>query len=204
MIVYKITNLDNGKSYVGQTKFTAEKRFKEHAKSESCIGNAIRKYGEEQFDLEVLATCETREEAYELEIAFIKFFDCMAPNGYNLTEGGLHNPHFEENYGDGWMIVYRDSFMNFLLNSPDFVTAKVFGSLMTKQKFDSGIKITKKFIADELKVSYRSVMNAFKWLKENGYVKEHKVNGITEFLLNPDVTTCGKKKEEKIKLWNSI
>ena len=106
--------------------------------------------------------------------------------------------------GDGWMIVYRDSFMNFLLNSPDFVTTKVFGSLMTKQNFDSGIKITKKFIADELKVSYRSVMNAFKWLKEHDYVKEHKVNGVTEFLLNPDVTTCGKKKEEKVKLWNSI
>ena len=94
MIVYKITNLDNGKIYVGQTKFTVDKRFKEHAKSESYIGKAIRKYGEEQFDLEVLATCETREEAYELEIAFIEFFDCMAPNGYNLTASGIHNPTF--------------------------------------------------------------------------------------------------------------
>ena len=106
--------------------------------------------------------------------------------------------------GDGWMIVYREPFMDFLLRTPDFVTTKVFGSLMTKQEFDRGIGTTKKAIADELKVSYRSVMTAFKWLKENGYIKERKVRGQTEFLLNPNVTTCGKKKEEKIKLWNSI
>ena len=65
MIVYKITNMNNYKIYVGQTKFTAEKRFKEHSKANSLIGNAIRKYGEEQFSLEVLAICETREQAYE-------------------------------------------------------------------------------------------------------------------------------------------
>ena len=106
--------------------------------------------------------------------------------------------------GDGWMIVYREPFMNFLLTSPDFVTTKVFGSLMTKQEFNRGVNTTKKAIADELKVSYRSVMNAFKWLKEHGYIKERKVLGQSEFLLNPNVTTCGKKKDEKIKLCNSI
>ena len=204
MIVYKITNLDNGKIYIGQTKFTIEKRFKEHAKTKSHIGDAIRKYGEEQFDLEVLATCETREEAYELEIAFVEFFDCMAPNGYNLTEGGLNHPNFDSQNGDGWVIVYRENFMHFLLTAPDFITTKVFGALMTKQEFENGVRTTKKAIADELKVSYRSVMIAFKWLKEHGYIKERKVNGQTEFLLNPAVTTCGKNKQEKIELWESV
>ena len=204
MIVYKITNLDNGKIYVGQTKFTVDKRFKEHAKSESYIGKAIRKYGEEQFDLEVLATCETREEAYELEIAFIEFFDCMAPNGYNLTAGGLHNPNFEEDYGDGWVLVYRKTYRDLLLGVTNPSILRVFGLLMTKQNFERGINTTKKAIADELKISYDSVMVAFKWLKEHGYVKERKVNGQTEFLLNPDVTTCGKNKQAKIDLWKSI
>ena len=128
----------------------------------------------------------------------------MAPNGYNLTEGGLHNPHFEQYYGDDCIIVYREPFMNFLKQTTKPSVLKVFCLLMMKQEFDRVIKITKKFVADELKVSYDSVMVAFKWLKEHGYIKERKVNGITEFLLNPDVTTCGKKKEEKLKLWNSI
>ena len=55
--------------------------------------------------------------------------------------------------GDGWMIVYREPFMNFLLTAPDFVTTKVFGSLMTKQEFNRGVNTTKKAIAD-LKIEY--------------------------------------------------
>ena len=94
MIVYKITNMDNGKIYVGQTRFTVEKRFKEHAKAPTLIGDAIRKHGKEHFLLEVLKTCETREEAYRLEIFFIAKFNCMAPNGYNLTEGARACSHY--------------------------------------------------------------------------------------------------------------
>jgi CTP-dependent riboflavin kinase len=87
---------------------------------------------------------------------------------------------------------------------PDFSTLKVFLTLAVKQEFEDGINTTKQAIADELKISYRSIIKAFNWLKEKGYIKERKVNGQTQFLLNPNVTTCGKKREEKIKLWNSI
>ena len=73
--------------------------------------------------------------------------------------------------GDDWVIVYRETFENFLMVAPDFTTAKVFGVLMTQQKFEGGINTTKKAIADRIKVSYRSVVTAFKWLKEHGYVK---------------------------------
>ena len=106
--------------------------------------------------------------------------------------------------GDGWMIVYRDNFMNFLKQTTNPSVLRVFCSLMTKQEFDRGVKTTKKAIADELHISYDSVMIAFKWLKEHGYIKERKVLGQSEFLLNPEVTTCGRKKDEKVKLWNSI
>ena len=106
--------------------------------------------------------------------------------------------------GDDWVIVYRETFMNFLLTSPDFITTKVFGWLMTKQEFENGVRATKKTVADELEISYRSVIAAFNWLKEHSYIKERKVNGQTEFLLNPDVTTCGRNKKKKVELWNSI
>ena len=104
--------------------------------------------------------------------------------------------------GDGWVIIYREAYMNFLLAVPDLTTAKVFGSLMTKQEFTGGIKTTKQAIADELNISYRSILKAFSWLKNNGYLKERKVMGIPEFLLNPDITTCGKNKGKKENLWN--
>ena len=106
--------------------------------------------------------------------------------------------------GDGWVMVYRDTYMDLTLTVPDLTTLKVFNSLMTKQEYEGGIKTTKKAIADEISVSYRSIMTAFKWLKENHYVKERKVRGQTEFLLNPNVTTCGQNKKAKIELWQSV
>ncbi len=106
--------------------------------------------------------------------------------------------------GDGWVIVYKETYRELIMDTTNPSILRVFGLLMTKQEFENGIKTTKKAIADELKISYDSVMVAFKWLKENGYVKEHKVNGITEFVLNPEVTTCGKNRKDKIKLWESI
>ena len=106
--------------------------------------------------------------------------------------------------GDGWVIVYSEPYKNLLLENTSPSVFRVFGLLMTMQEFENGIKITKKAIADILKISYDSVMVALKWLKENGYVKERKVNGVPEFLLNPNVTTCGKNRKAKIKLWESI
>ena len=106
--------------------------------------------------------------------------------------------------GDGWVIVYRDAYMQLALEANDATVFKVFASLMTKQEFEGGIKTTKKAIADELGITYRSIMRAFKWLKEHKYIKETKTNGQTEFLLNPNVTTCGKNKKAKIELWQSV
>ena len=106
--------------------------------------------------------------------------------------------------GDGWVIVYREAYRNLLREVTNPSILRVFGMLMTKQGFDRGINTTKKAIADELDISYDSVMVAFKWLKENSYIKERKVNGQTEFLLNPDVTTCGRNKKLKVELWNSV
>ena len=106
--------------------------------------------------------------------------------------------------GEGWMIVYREPFMRLTLEATSPSILRVFNSLMTKQEFEGGIKTTKKAIADELSISYDSVMVAFKWLKENHYIKERKNLGQTEFLLNPNVTTCGKNKKAKIALWESI
>lgn len=88
MIIYKITNLLNGKIYIGQTKFTAEKRFKEHAKADSFIGRAIRKYGVKNFKVEVIEVCKNALELNEREIFWIEYFNCKVPNGYNIADGG--------------------------------------------------------------------------------------------------------------------
>lgn len=203
MYIYKITNLINGKIYVGQTSRTPEIRFSEHVHADSYIGSAIRKYGRANFKIEVLEECESKKELDNREQYWIARFESMGPNGYNLTEGGNDRNYGTQN-GDGWMIVYRDAISLLTDTAPDFTTLKVFLKLAAKQGFENGVKITKKAIMDEIKVSRSQGWRAFKWLKEHDYVKERKVNGQTEFLLNPNVTTCGKNKKDKIRLWESI
>lgn len=87
-VVYLITNKVNGKHYVGQTKQSIEERFKQHTKADTYIGNAIRKYGAENFTIEILAECETQEEMDERERFFVEKLDCKRPKGYNCTDGG--------------------------------------------------------------------------------------------------------------------
>lgn len=105
--------------------------------------------------------------------------------------------------GVDWMIMYREPILSLSENAPA-AALKIFLNLSARQEFEGGIKMTKKFIAEKLDMSAAQFWRGFKWLKENGYVKEHKVNGITEFVLNPEVTTCGKNRKAKIKLWESI
>ena len=87
-IIYKITNTINGKIYIGKTTRALDVRFNEHVKADSYIGNAIRKYGEENFLREVIEECETSKQLNEREIFWIAHFNCKQPNGYNQTDGG--------------------------------------------------------------------------------------------------------------------
>ena len=93
--IYKITNLVNNKIYIGQTINSIDKRFKQHlsqvnyANICSALYSAFTKYGKENFIIESIVSGEySREELNELEIFYIKKFDSLSPNGYNLQSGG--------------------------------------------------------------------------------------------------------------------
>lgn len=87
--IYKFTNKINGKSYIGQSK-NIERRYKEH-KTKKCentlFHNAINEYGFENFDFSVIEICDAKE-LNDKEIYYIKEFNTLFPNGYNVSEGG--------------------------------------------------------------------------------------------------------------------
>lgn len=100
-LIYKITNQVNGKIYVGQTTLRLEQRWRKHLldarNGRSCaLHNAVRKYGDQNFDIETLEECSS-EELDKLEIAWIKQL-CSAEKeyGYNLTLGGKNGEMTEE------------------------------------------------------------------------------------------------------------
>lgn len=90
MIIYKITNLINGRVYIGQTVTSLARRWSQHStsKKNSPMYNAFRKYGAENFAIETICTALSPEHLNELEQYFIKEYNSLIPNGYNLTSGG--------------------------------------------------------------------------------------------------------------------
>lgn len=90
-IIYKITNKVNGKSYIGQTRYTIEFRWKQHQhkNDNTYFHNAIHKYGIENFSIEILEKCNI-EDLNSREIFYIAKYDTFK-NGYNLTIGGDGN-----------------------------------------------------------------------------------------------------------------
>ncbi len=91
MVIYLLTNIINGKKYVGQTSRELSVRINEHfrdTQSELPIHKAIRKYGEHNFTVDTLAHCSSQDELDKVEGFYIKELGTMVPNGYNLTPGG--------------------------------------------------------------------------------------------------------------------
>jgi len=90
MIIYKVTNKITGKCYIGQTVQSLQRRWYKHLHDNRCpaMRDALKKYGEDNFTIEVIDTAETIEELNEKEVYWISFFDSLAPNGYNLQSGG--------------------------------------------------------------------------------------------------------------------
>ena len=89
--IYKITNKVNGKSYIGQTRYTIEFRWRQHLhkKDNTYFHNAIRKYGADNFIVEKLEECNI-EDLNEKEIYYIAKYNTFK-DGYNLTIGGDGN-----------------------------------------------------------------------------------------------------------------
>lgn len=95
MIIYKIENSINGKIYVGLTTKSLSNRIAGHiAENKSYVQKALNKYGIQSFRIAVIDSAESREVLCEKEKYWIQHYDCKAPNGYNLTDGGdgLINP----------------------------------------------------------------------------------------------------------------
>ena len=92
--IYKITNMENGKSYIGQTKQEFKTRFLQHVKrglkvepsTKNKLYAAMWEDGVENFTFEILAHCEA-EDLNTKEKEFIGFYKANEW-GYNSTVGG--------------------------------------------------------------------------------------------------------------------
>lgn len=93
MAIYKITNNLDNKIYIGQTIQQDPMRrikfhFKDYISNHGYIHRAIKKYGHQNFSIEILENTTDPFLLNKLETYNISYYNCMSPNGYNHTAGG--------------------------------------------------------------------------------------------------------------------
>lgn len=150
--IYKITNLINGKCYIGQS-INIEKRWKNHQITltnpndeayDYPLYRAMRKYGQENFSWEILEECQ-ESLLNEREIYWISHYDSFN-SGYNQTAGG------------------------------DSLSPKMKGAKLTEEEVKE-IKrklLTQKYTLQKLSEEYqvhkdtiRDINNGWSWVEEN-------------------------------------
>ena len=94
MFIYLVTNLIDGKMYVGKTEKTVEERWRTHLNNarakqhQEYLYRAIRKHGAKAFSVQCLTEAMSSEDLSNLEKLWIMLLNTTAPTGYNLTYGG--------------------------------------------------------------------------------------------------------------------
>jgi group I intron endonuclease len=100
--IYSITNIANGKKYIGQSvdvkcRLRNHKWALRHKKHyNDHLQKSFNKYGENYFIFDIICECE-EDKLDELERYYISYYDCMNPHkGYNAESGGNANKHWSE------------------------------------------------------------------------------------------------------------
>jgi group I intron endonuclease len=99
--IYIVTNNLTGKQYVGQTlQKDIETRWNQHRKlRKTMLGryilSAYQKYGIDNFNFKIICICFDQA-CNDLEEMYIKKFNTLSPNGYNLKTGGRNSKHSQE------------------------------------------------------------------------------------------------------------
>lgn len=101
MHIYKWTHKLTGKCYIGQSIQDPNQRRLEHINDSKYttktyhFHNALRKYGIEAFDWEVIDTAKSLDELNQLEEKYVYEYDSIN-NGYNIRQPGNNKKHSKE------------------------------------------------------------------------------------------------------------
>ena len=155
--IYKIKNLITNKCYIGETKKSNPLlRWNEHkSKIQKNIGcpalqDAVKKYGIENFTFTVLIICFD-EDRYKYEMDYIKKYNTMAPNGYNLTPGGGGGGFYGKKHSQETINKISQLMKNRYLENPDLkneVSIRnkiIMNNEGVKEKIKNGMKNSEKW-----------------------------------------------------------
>ena len=143
MYIYQITNLINGKIYIGQTN-NIQKRWANHRCNNDpnmVIARALRKYGIDNFKFEVLLRGLTPDEANQKEIELIKEKNSLVPYGYNVATGGKRMDGVSRLGADNSNAHLTEEEAQYILNNRDKPMYVLYDLFCDKISYESFKKI---------------------------------------------------------------
>ena len=210
--IYLVTCVPTGKKYVGQAvllsgsdlrPYGTYKRWKSHIyeafhSMKTCrhLNFAINKYGEDAFIVEPILTCKL-DKINEYEIYFIKYYNTLVPNGYNLQEGGKSGRASEETKKRISDTKKGEKHHQFGIPVTDETKEKI-----RQTNIDNAIRVDRDGIS--ILPKYLKYVN---WSSETGYhIVSHPLCKQRKFVTTATISDLiiNEKKQEAINFLNSL
>ena len=180
MYIYKITNKVNGKVYIGQSIRSIEQRFQRHINDavnnilDTHFARAIRKYGKENFYIELVETCDNQTELNLREQYWIRKYDSIN-NGYNETDatskcGG--NTYMSKTESEMKEISEKISKTKLGSKNPHSRSVKVFNIVTNEEKVFDTVNDCRKFFNEK---NHRFITTRVTGLTKSLYKNEWKI-----------------------------
>lgn len=180
MYIYKITNKVNGKVYIGQSIRSIEQRFQRHINDavnnilDTHFARAIRKYGKENFYIELVETCDNQTELNLREQYWIRKYDSIN-NGYNETDatskcGG--NKYMSKTESEMKEISEKISKTKLGSKNPHSRSVKVFNIVTNEEKVFDTVSDCRKFFKEK---NHRFITTRVTGLTKSLYKNEWKI-----------------------------
>ena len=108
--------------------------------------------------------------------------------------------------GSGFVLSYTEKMCEFLEKTKQGATVRLFLYIAHHQGYGNdgvfGYRCSHKFLHQVLNLDRKSVYNALAELKKDFLVNEIVVDGVSEFMVNPNYVTIGTDKKSRVREWS--
>lgn len=108
--------------------------------------------------------------------------------------------------GSGFVLSYTEEMCDFLVKYSSGSVVRVFLYIAHHQQYGTnsvyGFRCSHKYLRQILNLDKKTIYNAMSVLKENFLIHELRVDGVSEFMVNPNYITMGREKKDRMREWN--